>query len=137
MAASYITALSSVSNGNPYSLCTKSANTTVGLTVIITGTGTYSVQYCPIPELWSRQDQFPNGTPNTSQIPSYTSVFPTGNYANDMTTLGAWINHPVLVNLTATTASNIVIPTPTIRLVCTSYTSGRALLVVNEGSYPG
>ena len=135
MADAIITRLAAVGNGPSFSLNTQSTNPTLGLTVIISGTGNYKVQYCAVPKKWVNPAVFPqNSSANT---PSYSQIFPTGDYDADMATLGAWIDHPVLLNLTATTASNIVIPTPVIRLVCNSYSSGSALLVVNQGAYPG
>jgi len=104
-----------------------SNNTTIGLQLVVSGTGTYKVEYSMLdPNL------NPGGIPNSPNYERYRYLFPTGDYSTD----APWLNHPFLNGISATTASNIVIPVAAIRLTCTAYTSGSGTLLMIPGSYP-
>lgn len=82
----------------------RGAEIVTGLGLIITGTGTYTVQFS-----FDSPDIAPTAVAN-------------------------WFNHDVLAAITASTASNLVIPCTWVRLNCSAYTSGSGTLQLVFGN---
>jgi hypothetical protein len=62
-------------------------------------------------------------------VAAYSFLFPTGVFAND----AQWVDHPIMAGMTATTISNVAFPCSAIRLVCSSFSSGRGSLIILPG----
>lgn len=97
-------------------------NPYMGLQLIITGTGTYTVEYTEYDPAWENQYVYPD---------IYKNLGLTGNFGTD----AVWGNHATLVNATSNEFGSITIPCRAVRLVCTAYSSGSATLIITQPSH--
>ena len=97
-------------------------NPYIGMQLVITGTGTYTVQITQYDPGWENYNAYPD---------IYTNLGLTGNFAND----AVWGNHDTLVNLTATSFGSLTVPIRALRLYCSSYASGTATLIITQPSH--
>lgn len=124
--------LSALGNSVSVFLPVKSTNSATGLQVVMTGTGTYNVQVSMYDPNWVNQTLYPEAI--------YQTLIPSGVYNTD----AIFQNHATLNGLVAPgnatpigVIGNLIIPCVAIRLNCSAYTSGSAILIVQPSAYPG
>jgi len=119
--------LTAAGTSNYVTLPVSANNTTYSLQFVQSsgGVGTYTVQYTLYRPEWNPAAYPVNG----SMVAAYSFLFPTGVFAND----AQWVDHPIMAGMTATTISNVAFPCSAIRLVCSSFSSGRGSLIILPG----